>query len=415
MLIRSLNERSITTRIISNRHDGDFKSPSFFILNKGYNMKVWIFSLEPIETRYTSQWYGWIPGLFFQHNIPYEQIDGDIASSDTTAGAFLNFDNTNLWKSTQLAKFINKVNAGEVADDDHILITDAWNPCVTQLKYMKELSSRKWVIHGLWHAGSYDPWDFLGRMNNKGWARNLEKSMYNSYDHNYFATNFHIDLFVGNTFGPWQDGEDAWMGEEFTQKGWTELELQSRKIVRSGFPFDYIPSIISTDYSDTKKKNQIVFAHRLAPEKQLHVFEELKNELPQYEFIVCQDKSLTKSEYHKILLESKIVFSASLQETLGISQCIEGPAAGCIPLNPDRLSYSEIFSNHPEFLYPSSWTANHSYFQGKFREELKQKIITVMENYDWYAIQLESYMAKDAMNFFKADDMMNLFEEYYCK
>lgn len=368
-------------------------------------MKVWIFSIEPIETRYSSEWYGWVPGLFFEQCLAYEQIDGDIISSNTTTGAFLNFDNTNLWKSTQLAKFIEKVNAGEVADDDHILITDAWNPCVTQLKYMKELSNRNWVIHGLWHAGSYDSHDHLGRMKKKQWAHYLEMSMYLSYDHNYFATDFHINLFVENVFGPWHDGE------EYTKEGWTELQIKNQKIVRTGFPFDYIPSIISTKYSNIKKKNQIVFSHRIAPEKQLYIFEDLKKELPQYDFIVCQEKSLTKIDYHSILLESKIVFSASLQETLGISQCIEGPAAGCIPMNPSRLSYSEIFENHQEFLYPSIWTEDYEIY----KEDLKQKIITVMENYDWYALQLDPYMANDAMKYFKADAMMNIFEEYYCK
>jgi glycosyltransferase involved in cell wall biosynthesis len=367
-------------------------------------MKVWIFSVEPLPNRYTCEWHGWIPSLFFKSNIPYEQIDGDVSTVDASPGAFLDFTNTNLWKSTQLAKFIQKVNSGEVSDDDHILITDAWNPCVTQLRYINELSKKNWVIHGLWHAGSYDSWDFLGRMDNKGWARSLEKSMYGSYDHNYFATDFHIDLFAQNVFGPWYDGKDEWVS----------LEKESRKIVRTGFPFDYIPSIISTEYSGIQKKNQIVFAHRLAPEKQLHIFEDLKKELPQYDFIVCQETPLTKNEYHNILLESKIVFSASFQETLGISQCIEGPAAGCIPLNPDRLSYSEIFKNHPEFLYPSDWTANHSYFYETNKEQLKDKIITVMENYDWYALQVETYLAKDAMKFFEADVMMNIFEEYYC-
>jgi glycosyltransferase involved in cell wall biosynthesis len=378
-------------------------------------MKVWIFSLEPLPNRYSCEWHTYIPNLFFDNVIPYEQIDGDVSSDDTTPGAFLNFTNTNLWKSTQLAKFIQKVNNGEVADDDHILITDAWNPCVTQLKYIKELSNKNWIIHGLWHAGAYDQWDFLGRMKNKVWAKELEKSMFNSYDHNYFATDFHINLFVENAMGPWFDGEDAWMGEGYTQKGWTEIAKKNKKIIRSGYPFDYIPKIISLKNKQVQKKDQIVFAHRIAPEKQLHIFEKLKEELPQYEFIVCQEKSLTKDEYHNILLESKIVFSASFQETLGISQCIEGPAAGCIPLNPDRLSYSEIFKNHPEFLYPCSWTANNSYFYETNKEELKQKIITVIDNYDWYALQVETYLENDAMKFFRADDMMNLFEEYYSK
>ena len=43
----------------------------------------------------------------------------------------------------------------------------------------------------MWHAGSYDPHDFLGRLiGEKAWVRHAEKSMFWCYDHNYFATEF---------------------------------------------------------------------------------------------------------------------------------------------------------------------------------------------------------------------------------
>ena len=75
--------------------------------------------------------------------------------------------------------------------------------------------------------------------------------------------------------------------------------------------------------------------------------------MPEYEFVICQERQLTKNEYHNILGEAKIVFSANLQETLGISW-YEGVIVGALPLVPDRLSYSEMAV--PEFKYPSEWT-----------------------------------------------------------
>lgn len=377
-------------------------------------MKIWIFSLEPIESRYTQHWHTYIPN-FLRTEFPGDneiiQIDGDVISADTSTGAFLNFTNTNLWKSTQLAKFVQFVNEGFVGQNDHIIFTDAWNPCITQVKYMKELSLTNWTLHGLWHAGSYDNHDFLGRLTNKAWIRNLEKSMYACFDHNYFATEFHIDLFVTNLFGPWYDGEDAWMGDEYTKAGWIQQEKNNKKIVRSGFPFEYTTANI---FPAHEKKDQIIFAHRLAPEKQLEIFKDLEKELPQYKFIVCQENELTKKEYHELLGESKIVFSASLQETLGISQNIEGPAAECLPLNPDRLSYSEIFANYPEFLYDSMWTKDWlSYTQNK--EGIKAKINDMMVNHDWYTISLKKYLEEDAMDYFRADELINVLKEYSSK
>lgn len=377
-------------------------------------MKIHIFSLEPIETRYTASWYTHIPKLFSDAGYKVNQIDGDTSSTTASAGAFLDFTNTNKWKSTQLAKFIDMVNTGEVGDNDHILITDAWNPCVTQLKYIKELSNKNWVIHGIWHAGHYDKQDFLGRVQNGKWLNNLERSMYQCFDHNYFATEFHIDLFVDNVFGPWYDSEVKWMGDEYTKKGWTKLQLKSKKIVRTGLPFEYLEDTIKKDVDIQiagSKINSIVFPHRLAPEKQLEIFQDLAKELPQYYWVVCQEEPKTKHKYHEILHYSKICFSASLQETLGISQNIEAPAAGCLPMNPNRLSYTEIFKHHKDFLYPSKWTEDwDSYVKNK--EKVKNRIVNMIENYDKYLPILEDYKKTAMPKYFSADKMMEVFDEY---
>ena len=73
--------------------------------------------------------------------------------------------------------------------------------------------------------------------------------------------------------------------------------------------------------------------------------------MPQYEFVVAQERQLTKNEYHNLLGEAKLVFSANLQETLGISW-YEGALVDTIPMVPNRLSYKEMAM--PEFAYPSS-------------------------------------------------------------
>jgi hypothetical protein len=73
-----------------------------------------------------------------------------------------------------------------------------------------------------------------------------------------------------------------------------------------------------------------------------------------------------------------MIFSANLQETLGIS-CYEGALLGAIPLVPDRLSYSEMFAE--VWKYPSSWTESFdSYLEHK--QELIALIKNHIENYD---------------------------------
>lgn len=143
---------------------------------------------------------------------------------------------------------------------------------------------------------------------------------------------------------------------------------------------EYMPDTLSM-YKNMPKRDLILFPHRIAPEKQVEIFRDLKDHLPQYEFVVCQDHQLTKNEYHNLLGEAKLVFSANLQETLGISM-YEGALTDAIPMVPDRLSYSEMFEDM--WKYPSEWTSNwNSYIT--HRKELCDKIVDFMENYKNYA------------------------------
>ena len=100
--------------------------------------------------------------------------------------------------------------------------------------------------------------------------------------------------------------------------------------------------------------------------------------MPEYKFIVCQEHNFTKDEYHDLLERSKMVFSANIQETLGIS-CYEGALAGAIPMVPDRLSYKEMYSE--EFKYPSEWTESWDSYQ-LHKEKLIREIRIWMERYD---------------------------------
>lgn len=351
---------------------------------------VWIFSIEPLETRYTSEWHEHLPNIlrhYLGESFNIVQIDGVQKNTETTPGAFLNFADTNFWKSSQLCEFLTYYNNGDVTRNDHFVFADAWNPTIIQLRYMKDLLGTSWTTHGLFHAGSYDPADFLGRIvGDDPWVRHAEKSYFYAFDHNYFATDFHISMFCENLLESSEDETD-----EFLRKG---------KIIRSGWPMQYLKSVLYP-YFGQEKEDIIVFPHRVSDEKQPEIFRDLAEELPQYKFIVCQDTKLTKPEYHEILSKSKILFSANLQETLGITTCAEGPLLGVVPFAPNRLSYKEIFENHPEFLYNEEWTKDwDSYIENK--SKIVESIKTIMDNYESYLPVLENYLETAYKKYFNA-------------
>jgi len=339
-------------------------------------MTIYIVDIEAVDTRYTKQWKDHLPQqLERSTNEDVVVISGGETPQATTPGAFLNFGGTNVYKSKQLEQIGEMFCNGTVKTDDYFLYTDAWNPTVIQLRYMAELLGVDVRIGGLWHAGSYDPQDFLGRLiGDKPWVRHAEQSMYECYDDNFFASDFHIDLFAES------------------------LDIDDDKTHRVGWPMEYLKNSLDS-YKGMEKRDLILFPHRIAPEKQVDIFHDLKAQLPQYEFIVCQEQTLTKNEYHNLLGEAKLVFSANLQETLGISW-YEGALVDAIPMVPDRLSYSEMAL--PEFKYPSDWTEDYSSYR-KYRGNVTAKIVDYMENYDDYIVSLEKQRMKLNKDYFSGN------------
>ena len=126
-------------------------------------MTIYIVDIEAVDTRYTKQWKEHLPRqLQRATNENVKVISGGDTPQATTPGAFLNFGGTNVYKSKQLEKIGTMFCEGKVKDGDYFLYTDAWNPTVIQLRYMAELLDVDICIGGLWHAGSYDPQEWMG-------------------------------------------------------------------------------------------------------------------------------------------------------------------------------------------------------------------------------------------------------------
>jgi len=346
---------------------------------------LYILPIEPIENRYPGDWYDHVPSQFqnfidancLEYNV--ESIIGEFSKSNSGSSAFLNFIDTNIWKSTQLARVAKLFSDDLVIDGDVFLLTDAWNPCVHQLRYMADLTGKNVKIVGVWHAGSYDKWDILGQtFKNKTWSYTNEAAMYMAYDLNIFATEFHCDMFRGA------------VGEK--------ISLDMARSVVCGFPMEYMSKIIM---QTSEKKDQVIFPHRASREKQHEVAELLAKELKirGIDMYICQGKNLTRDEYYAKLSESKVCFSASLQETLGIAQ-FEAMLAGATPIVPDRLSYTEMYPTY--YKYPSYIT------EGKMTQHkincLADRVVYSMENYDSNSALLIKDASEIGKQFFNGEE-----------
>jgi hypothetical protein len=98
-----------------------------------------------------------------------------------------------------------------------------------------------------------------------------------------------------------------------------------------------------------------------------------------------------------------MVFSANLQETLGISW-YEGAVVDAIPMIPDRLSYSEMAFD--TFKYLSAWTDSYEAYDSA-RPAVCNKIMQYMNHYEQFLPQLQKQTESLHEHFFSATGLLN--------
>jgi hypothetical protein len=341
-----------------------------------------IFALEPHDGRYSKQWFENIPKLIREaagDRWNVIQISGIQKDTTLTPGAFLNFSDTNYWKSSQMCSFLDLYNAGEITDQDRFLFTDFWNPVITQIAYMRDLLKNNWELHSIVHAGAYDPTDILGMRMQKPWPWHTERGWYYACDYNYYATNFHRDMFLRNLAIPESD------------HGRAKCSGQPHELIVDG--------LIAR--RNTEKYRQVIWPHRYNADKQPEIAEDLVGKISA-NLVITQKMHLTKDQYYDQLARSLVTLSTSLHENLGISQ-MEGCLTGSLPCVPDRASYSEMYL--PCFKYPSEWTSSWDNYL-KYQDQLVAFINNLVENYQNYQTQLDQQCDILIQNYLNCDIMM---------
>ncbi len=286
-------------------------------------MKIFLFPIEPLEERYSAQWLRWFPRVLESLGVEVEIVMGSASQARIQTGEFLDVLDTNHFKATQVAKFVNLVRYDRVKDGDWVLLLDGWNPAVEQLAYMRDLGKVKFKIASCFHAGSYDPWDLLGQHPTlKNWAAHAEAAHLAAADRVFVATHQHAQM-LANSRG------------------------SGDRIRVTGFPlYDEEWSGLATRWEIRPRR--VVFPHRLATEKAPEDFDVIA-ELYQstypddpVAFIKTKTKCATKADYYGLLGSARVAVSTALQETWGIAM-LEAASLGCYPVVPDRLSYREIY------------------------------------------------------------------------
>lgn len=324
----------------------------------------WIVELEPIDSRYTKQWYTEIPKQLEQHasligsdvRVVTLGTNGVITNDKVTSGAFLDFYHTNNYKASQVERIAKLFQEGYIKSGDRFFFADIWHFGITALKYMAELTGIDITITAYVHAGAYDPTDILGMRMGKDWSHNQERAWFYACDEVYVASEFNRGIFINNLGIP--------------------AEHQHR-VVTVGQPMDYLAKL--SDRKDIPKENIVLFPHRLNSDKLPEIFKDLRDHFPDdIRGVITQEENLSKEEYYDLVSKTKVVFSCSLHENFGISM-VEGVLCGAIPMVPNRACYPEI--HLVPNVYPSEWAKDFdSYLE--HRDALLDMIVDYVRNYD---------------------------------
>lgn len=294
---------------------------------------IWNVPIEPLEERYSIDWNNWIEDFFkgSRGDFNFLTIPGKPLTNRITTGSFLDVCGTNYYKASQLQEIAKLIYHGNVKDGDIFFFHDLWFPGLEMLAYMRNGLGIDFKITGILHAGTWDPEDFLNRKGMTRWAHHLERGWFSLIDAAFVATGWHKDLIKGSY---------SCSTEDYCKIHVTGLPIYNR---------EGQDKLLSKPFWEGKEENIIVFPHRLDDEKQPGLFDELAQLFSEsgvfkgWQFIRTKDVCKNKKEYYELLRQSKIAVSFALQETWGIAMQ-EALFAGCIPVVPDRLSYSEMYN-----------------------------------------------------------------------
>lgn len=279
--------------------------------------KVFMLPIEPLDMRYSTQWAEWFENeMNADPRFNLCMVNPEPLTHGITSGAFLDVCGTNYYKARQLAVLSKLMHYGKIKDDDVIFLHDGWFPGVEMLAYMRDGMGIDFKIASCFHAGTYDPTDFISAKGMGKWGADLENSWFEIYDAIFVATQYHKDLICDNR------------------------EIDPNKIHVTGFPI-YVPQV-----EIPAKEKIVVFPHRLTPDKNPEKFDEMASILsliyPDWKFIKTQELGLSKSDYYKLLAKCSIAVSCADHENWGIAMQ-EAIMLHVLPIVPDKLSYKEMY------------------------------------------------------------------------
>lgn len=270
--------------------------------------------IEPIEMRYSADWYKWFQdGL--TSRFPGKVVTiGDQNLYEIHEGEFLDVYDTNIYKARQLSQTVEVIKSMPDVDT-LIFMTDGWFPGVEMFAYIRDILHLPITIKGIFHCGTYAKFDLLDVAGCESWGRALEESWGVLFDEIFVGSYHHFNTLTG-------------------------VRRIHTKVTKVPYPVRS-----NTDLRGIKS-NMVLYPHRFSVDKHPETFDIFsrmyKERYPQeeVEFVKSFDVITQKHDYYDLLRSAKVVFSGVRGEMFGIAM-IEAVNAGAWPIAPNKFAYPE--------------------------------------------------------------------------
>ena len=288
---------------------------------------IYYIPLENMEQRYTR-----MMNNQFERHADFCLYPTTFEYSDTIeTGQFLDINKTCIFKAMQLEIISKMFYNKEIKNGDIFIVGDIFFPGIEMLRYMAELQNIVIKIYGFNYAGRADETDFVRRLGK--WSDFSEEGYLSICD----------GIFVGSA-----------NHRKNIMKYFPDLEFEVPIYVTG-----YIWSVawnLSICSRSIKKKDYVIFPHRLSKEKGLSGFLKFCSKNPEKKIIITSGgnrqeidlppnveyrTNLNKYQYLKIMSEAKYYLSTAYQETFGYT-LQEAILYGCQILVPNRACYPEM-------------------------------------------------------------------------
>lgn len=314
---------------------------------------IWLVPLEPLESRYTGQWYNEFPKVFGECGYDVKVIDGIPLVDYIDKGSWLPLNSSAHYKSTQLAEISKLFQDNKVKNNDIFFVFDIEFHGIETIRALATLNKIKITLTAFLHAASYTKEDLMEQL--APWQKYTELGWLGICDRVFVGSEYHKQAVIERRIIPFADKND--------------IKSLSDRIIVTGNPL--FEDAYHT-FGKVKKKNQIILPNRFDYEKRpnisLDIAYLLKKRNPECMIIVTTSnlalrsnadwllskaremesdgiieihEGLSKEQYHYLLAESKVMLTNSIEENFGYS-IVEAIVYKTIPIAPKGLSHSEM-------------------------------------------------------------------------